>query len=140
MLMSECSFVDRDMFMRYLGGGIGHVAIATQPEEENIEENVNIILTNTHEATTGTQVSELNERLVLEELRRAASIIAGGGTANDREEAEPDDQDTDSDTDSEDEGMDDGMSMDSDDQESDDDLGPEDGEDEGYLDSGYSAL
>jgi hypothetical protein len=145
MLMSECSFVDRDMFMRYLGGGIGHMAIAMQPEEDNAmntDEDSNI-MTNNHEAAAGAQVSELDEsRLLLEELWRVASVMAEGGMADDREEVEqaPDSDSDDQDTDSEDEGTDDGMSVDSNNEEGEEDLGPEDGEDEGYLDSGYGAL
>lgn len=133
--------------MRYLGGGIGHVAVATQPEEENIEEDV--IMTNDPKAMAEDQVSDRDEGL-LEELRQAVSIMAGGGTANDREEVEQatdsdsDDHDTDADSDdtdadSDDEGMDDSLSTDSD-NKGEDYLGPEDGEDEGYLDSGYGAL
>jgi hypothetical protein len=65
--MSECSFVDRDMFMRYLGGGIGHMAVATQREEENADEEADI-----HDITARAKVSELNDHLLLEELRQAA--------------------------------------------------------------------
>jgi hypothetical protein len=140
MLMSEYSFVDRDMFMRYLGGGIGHIAVATQPEEENIEED--IITTNDPKAMAEVQASDRDEHL-LEKLRQAASIMAGGGTANDREEVEQvpdsDSDDHDTDADSDDEGMDDSLSTDGD-HEGENYLGPEDGEDEGYLDSGYGAL
>jgi hypothetical protein len=113
------------------------MAVAMQHEEENADEDADI-----HNLTARAKVSELNDHLLLEELRQAASIMAGGGTADDWEEAEEasdsDSDDQDSDIDSKNEGTDDGMSTDK--GEDDDDLGPEDGEDEGYLDTGYGAL
>jgi hypothetical protein len=137
--MSECSFADRDMFMRYLHGGIGHIA-ATQPKEGNIDIDENANIPDEHEVT-GASISELNDHLLLEELRRAASMMADGGTANDWEEVvDASDSDSHDDQDSDTDSMDEDTASDaSTDGEDDDDLGPEDGEDEGYVDSGYGA-
>ena len=137
--MSECSFVDRDMFMRYLHGGIGHIA-TTQPTGGNIDIDENANIPDEHEVT-GASISELNDHLLLEELRRAASMMVDGGTANDWEEVvDTSDSDSHDDQDSDTDSMDEGTASDaSTDGEDDDDLGPEDGEDEGYVDSGYGA-
>jgi hypothetical protein len=126
------------MFMRYLGGGIGHTATAIQSTREDAAMDVDEhakIMNSDDEVMDTAQVSEFVDHCFLEELQQMASAMAEGGTTGDREDVEQTLDSDDDEHDSDDEDMDD-MSTDNDD----DDLGPEDGEDEGYVETGYGAL
>jgi len=125
------------MFMRYFGGGIGHATTPIQSTEEDTTMNVDEEVTNEDlEDGTSAGVSQPTDHDLLAELRQTARLMEGGGVAGDREDVQDPDDGDESDSD---EDMDDGSSVDggSDD---DDNLGPEDGEDREYFDSGYDAL
>jgi hypothetical protein len=119
------------MFMRYLGGGIGHVLNEMQPNEEESEMDVNEDVDEgdvDEEDSAGPQ--DLVERLLQ---------LANLRMADERDEAQravaPEDPDTEV---SDDEGdMDNASAVGE--NEGEDNLGPEDGEDEGYVDTGYGA-
>jgi hypothetical protein len=139
-LISQHSFVDRDMFMRYFGGGIGHTTTTIQSAREDVamdvDEDAKIMNSDDEAMGTEAQVSEFVGHHSLEELQQMASAMAEGVMTGDWEDVERTlDSDDDGD-DSDDEDMDDDMSTDNDD----DDLGPEDGEDEGYVETGYGGL
>jgi hypothetical protein len=139
------------MFMRYLGGGIGHMAIVAQPTEEgaamNTDEDANITVND--EEAAGVQGSVPIGQSLVDELWQVARIMAGGGTADDWEDVEQapgsesdsgsGDEDEDEDE-NENEDIDDEISLDGDDDEGGHSFGPEDGEDENYLDTGYDIL
>lgn len=128
--------------MRYFGSGIGHTAIAIQSTREDVAMDVDEDGKsddedgkNDDEVMGTAQVSESADHRFLEELQQMVSAMAEGGTASDREDVEQTLDSDDDEHDSDDEDMDD-MSTDNDI----DNLGPEDGEDEGYVETGYSGL
>jgi hypothetical protein len=119
--------------MQYFGSGIGHTTIAIQSTREDVAMDIDEDGKSDDEVMGTAQVSESADHRFLEELQKMVSAMAEGGTASDREDVEQT-LDSDDDEHDSDEDMDD-MSMDND-----DDLGPEDGEDEGYVDTGYGGL
>jgi hypothetical protein len=111
----NCRFVDRDMYMRFIGKGVGHCEIHPSPLNESGEDS----------ESTAMELDEGN-------LEREDGVTPLGGkerepengTTNDvaMEEGESDDEDEDSEGSGDEED---------DDDDDDDDLGPDDGE-EGY--------
>jgi hypothetical protein len=139
-LISQHSFVDRDMFMRYFGGGISHTATTIQSARKDIamevDEDAKIMNSNNEVMGTEAQVLEFVGHHSLEELQQMASAMAEGVMTGDWKNVERTLDSDDDRHDSDDEDMDDDMSTDN----NDDDLGPEDGEDEGYVETGYGEL
>jgi hypothetical protein len=144
--------------MRYFGGGIGHKTTQIQPNEEDFAMDVDGEPGDTdenQETSTGTSPQLTDHHL--SELQQVVSIIEGGGLMdlddsmsvdsdndgkdNDENEDSDDDEDSDEDKDSDEDEDEDSNDGDGDgDNDNDNDLGPEDGEDQDYLDTGYSAL
>lgn len=125
------------MFMRYRGGGIGHAMNQAQLSEEDAmevdEDDADRDMENAH-VEQDLEVSD--EHLVEELLRIANKGTLGPILTNVREEVERTvviDSDAD---DSEDERDSATAVM----RNEDEDLGPEDGENEDYVDTGYGAL
>jgi hypothetical protein len=121
--------------MRYFGGGIGHTSTETQPSNEDDLMDVDEVDDNEPEAQP-----KLADADLLKEIHQlASSTKAEGGIYGERDEVEEPMDSEDDDTDNESMSEDDALSATSS-EESDDDLGPEDGEDEGYVDTGYDEL
>jgi len=119
------------MFMRYRGGGIGHVTVQLemQADEGVAMMDVDVQVDPAEDKTVDEKV--FTNRL--EDVCQAARTV-GMGTREEREEVEdPQDSDSDDSNNSDDE-LTDGED------DSDDNMGPEDGEDMGFLDTGYGAL
>jgi hypothetical protein len=112
---------------------------------------------------TSPGASQLANYCLLEELWQVASVIGGGGLVDlddgmsvdgdndnkdkddgkhgdDNEDGDNDKDDDDEDGDGDEDSEDEDNSEDGSDSDDDDDLGPADGEDQGYLDTGYSAF
>lgn len=107
------SFVDRDMFMRYVGGGIGHEAIQQVTNDDNVMDIDEAV-----EPEGSDDGRTKADRIA--ELQEAAKKV--GNMPGERDEVE---ELVDSDY------SDSTSSVGSDDEDHDsDDLGPEDGEDE----------
>jgi hypothetical protein len=131
------------MFMRYLSGGIGHMAILAPPAEENAamntDEDANITVDD--EEAAKVQGSAPTGQSVVDKLWQAACTMAGEGASDGWEDAEQtsgSDSDRDSGDESEDTG--DEISLDGGSDQGNHGFGPEDGEDENYLDTGYDML
>jgi hypothetical protein len=124
------------MFMRYLGGGIGHSPTQTQINCDKGAMDVDEGNSDIEE-----EAEPLEDEYLLESLHQIASTFIEGERDDDRDEVgEPADFDHGDETDEtsdEGGGTDDGAF--SGDGEP-DDFGPEDGEDEGYVDIGYGTL
>ena len=126
------------MFMRYRGGGIGHAMNQAQLSEEDDvmevdEDDADRDMGNAH-AEQDLEVSD--EHLVKELLQIVNGVTLGSTLTNVREEVERAVV-TDSDTD---DSKDDRDSATAVMRDEDEDLGPEDGENEDYVDTGYRAL
>ncbi|KAJ7247385.1 hypothetical protein B0H12DRAFT_1211224 [Mycena haematopus] len=131
-------FVDRDMYMRYIGGGVGHYQIPIPAEEEPAPPDDEDDVDSESEATTpGPSPVPSRPRTPEQDENRPESALSHNSNGSDP--ASKSDDSSDSDTDDDDE-------PDDDDHESDDDedpnIGPEDGagdeEDEVY--EGYAPL
>jgi hypothetical protein len=134
------SFVDRDMFMRYSGGGIGHTA-TSQTKISNDDDAMDVDDDSfTADADQGGNIEkerDLEDSHLLDELRH----IVQGEMAGDQDEAEELMDGSNAKAVNEDgEDEEDALSETNSEIGDDDDLGPEDGEDEVYLDTGYGAL
>jgi hypothetical protein len=112
------SFVDRDMFMRFLGGGVGHQTAQRQGmgvDDMDIDD-------------TG---AEIEEDFIHDDRNLSQ------GEDSDGEEEEDDNEDNEDEGDDEDE---DNEEDEGDDEDSDGDLGPEDGEDYEEMEDEYDNL
>ena len=121
------------MFMRYCGGGIEHttnqIQLINEDDMMDIDEDV-------YEGDAEAEDPQLaDEHLVNELLQAASTLAARSSIAGEQDEVEqavvinPDEGDDEEEDRNNASGN-----------ESDDELGPEDGEDEGYLDTRYGAL
>jgi segregation and condensation protein B len=119
------------MFMRYLGGGVGHQSVqqcGIGAEEMNIMD-------------TDEMDADAEEGLVVNEGNHLEQGSQWGG--DDGEEDEDDDEDEDEDDEDEDEDEDEeelAEEEDSENEDEDEDLGPEDGEDEDEPEEEYDDL
>lgn len=121
------------MFMRYFGGGVGHSETQIQFSHENDAMNVD------QEVEIEEEAESVEDECLLENLHRIASTFIEGEMDDDRDEVEePIDCGSDE-ADDKGGGTDDGA-LSEDGEPPEDDFGPEDGEDEGYVDTGYGTL
>ena len=138
-LLFAIRFVDRDMYMRYAGNGVGHykVDLAEDPktaesfhEPDIAEEAVPI-----HEAVVPTEGADLGDS----ERDKGGATLGEVDDANDGREAKQDDEELDDEELDDEEDDDEGDDKD----DEDDDLGAEDGEG-GFVDpeddEGYAPL
>jgi hypothetical protein len=150
--LTLASFVDRDMFMRYAGGGVGHAA-ATETKTGNNNDAMdvdddNAFTVDADQVRNAENEPELEDSRLLDELRR----VVEGEMAGDREmedlmdddNGEADDVGGEDDASGEDDvsGEDEEDTTSEADSEEEDggDFGPEDGEDELDYDTRYGAL
>lgn len=124
------------MFMRYRGGGIGHATNQIQLINEDDMMDMMDIGEDVYEEDTGAEDPQLADKDLVNVLLQSASTMAARSSiVGEQDEVEravvinPDGGDDDE------EDRDNASGN-----ESDDELGPEDGEDEGYLDTGCGAL
>jgi hypothetical protein len=124
------SWVDRDMFMRYLGGGVGHLHQGFSSQEPA---DIGMVVDEPEESHA-LDIDDFDPNLELQNLQRIIQDTAEGITEEMVKKPGPDEDENndseDSDTSSQSED-----SSDSDDFDS-DELGPEDGEDEDDEDDG----
>ena len=139
MRLTLFSFVDRDMFMRYQGGGVGHTT--NHYEGDNDAMDINDGDADKENALGGQDLEPSDECLVQELLRIASSAAHRPTSTSAREELERAmvmDPDEDEEDDSEEERDSTASMMGNEEEE--ENLGPEDGENEDYVDTGYRAL
>jgi hypothetical protein len=129
------------MFMRYVGGGIGHAAASQAKTSDDDSMNVDdddAFMTDADQATNAEAELALEDRCLLDELQQIA--MEEDGVDWDGSEWLMDGHAGDEvDSDLEDGDGSDATSI-SGKTESDSDFGPEDGEDESLSDMGYGAL
>ena len=135
--LTSASFVDRDMFMRYAGGGVGHAA-ATETQTGNDNDAMDVDDDAfTVDADQVRNNPELEDIQLLDELRR----VVEGEMAGDHEVEDLMDDDNDEADDVGGEDDDGNATSEADSEEEDGgDFGPDDGEDELDYDTRYGAL
>ena len=125
-------WVDRDMFMRYLGGGIGHLKQDVQSETTSDMD----VDSNPEDCT----VDSPHTRPTIEDKQpEALEALVGCSDDAEKEMVEPDGPHSDSGSNS-DSDSDSDSSVGTGDCSSDDDLGPEDGENSDDDDDGYTSF
>lgn len=128
------SFVDRDMFMRYFGGGIGHSGNLIKATSADVRVEEDSATVEPDIADPGVGDADVDAALD----REARQLFMGSGP-NANLPGDGDDE-TEPDSDLDDEivvDVDDDPYAQDDDEEVIDDLGPDDGEDSGEDDTGY---
>jgi hypothetical protein len=100
LTLSIVSFVDRDMVMRFFGGGIGHLKNAPPQQvprasSEEVEEDGDYDPCN---STNGTIVQQSSRDVVMKELE----VSEGGGDEDDDNDDDDDDDNDDDDDDDDD--------------------------------------
>lgn len=146
------SFVDRDMFMRYFGGGLGHIATAVQATADDATMDADEDTSARHPQEVGDFGTGMppTDQGSHEVLCQVGSNL-GRDMTDDHEDVDQAPASDDEEHDSDVEDSVDDMSVGSDESngggdhasvfgDGDDTLGPEDGEDDGFFDMGYGAL
>jgi hypothetical protein len=110
LLMDDTRFVDRDMFMRYIGGGIGHCCSQTDTHAEEDEEMEGISIDDDGGSCEGGEgVDDIaSEGPLDEELgHQPAEVYEDNeGEDSDSEDSNENSSDEDTDFDAEDDGFD----------------------------------
>jgi hypothetical protein len=114
-------FVDRDMFMRYLGGAVGHTNARPGPHSSTPDDD-----------STGEQETDEGDDIGMDDGGYSDGLGSKGDNADDADGGEDDDSDDGEGNDDDDD--DDGDGDGDEDEDEDEDLGPDDGEDDEDLD------
>lgn len=146
LIIDQFSWVDRDMFMRYLGGGIGHLNQGAIGEDhmdvdsdlETGEDSDEAGMTDDLDLEVNEGHSQKNNELLLQNLHILATEVSSRPADEDDEDDIHSESESDSENNSSDHDLD--LFDETEEQDEDEDFGPEDGERELEDDDGFGSF